>query len=212
MSSWIRPSGTLPFRIPLIGSAFARRGQPARASPVPCRAVATCSPPYPGGVLHRSGSTRCSLLPSPRRDRLGHPSLSGAYLSGLQGSLQAGPVALLPARRPYSRRRAFDAPLGRRDLARRLEPATWLSGDYQGGTYTRKFDTACQRAFRRPPPGDPGIVRVRTHHGPILTRASYTPGVAGHKLLAAPTPTHAPSHAHAPQRHGHDRQRARILG
>ena len=82
-----------------------------------------------------------------------YPSLSGAYVSGLQGSLDTGPTASLPARRPYSRRRALDAPLGRRDLARRLEPATWLSGDYQGGTLTRKFDTACAQILRVPTPG-----------------------------------------------------------
>jgi hypothetical protein len=79
------PSGTRPFRHRLIGPAFARRAPPGRVSPVPCRAVAACSPPYPGDVLRRSGSRRRSLLPSPWHERLGRPSLSGASLSGLQG-------------------------------------------------------------------------------------------------------------------------------
>ena len=141
------PPNSAPFRTRLIGAVFAGRRRSGRASPVPCRAVAACSPPYPGDVLHPSGSAGCSLLPSPRHDRLGHPSLSGAHVSGLQGLLQAGPAALLPSfgldRDRTLPNRAFDAPLGRRDLARRLEPATRLSGDYRGGTSTRKSDTAC---------------------------------------------------------------------
>ena len=91
------PSDTRPFHTRLIGQAFARREPPGRVSPVPCRTVGACPPQYPGGVLHRSGSHRCSLLPSPRHDRLGRPSLSGAYLTGLQGSLDAGPASLLPS-------------------------------------------------------------------------------------------------------------------
>ena len=132
------PSGTTPFRIPLIGGAFARRGQPVRASPVPCRAFAACSPPYPGGVLHPSGSPDavCCL----RRDMSGSasPSLSGCHLTRLQGSLDVGPAALLPSHSPYSELMALDAPLGRGDLAPRLEPATRRTGAYRGGTLTRK--------------------------------------------------------------------------
>jgi len=154
----------MPLRIPLIGTAFTRREPPGRASPVPCQTFGACSPPYPGGVLHPSGSSDavCCL----RRDMTGSadPSLSGAYVSGLQGSLHAGPAPLLPTREPYSPRRAFDAPLGRRDLARRLEPATWLSGDYQRGTLTRWLDTACKPDFELPAPRVADPSRVRTHH------------------------------------------------
>ncbi len=76
------PPGTIPFHRRLIGTAVARRRPPGRVSPVPHRAVVTCPPPYPGGVLHPSdavrhdpvaargywdprGPLRCSLLPSP---------------------------------------------------------------------------------------------------------------------------------------------------
>ena len=44
-----------PFRHRLIGTAFARRGPPGRVSPVPHQTVFACPPPYPAGVLHRSG-------------------------------------------------------------------------------------------------------------------------------------------------------------
>ena len=56
--------------------------------------------------------------------------------------------------------RTFDAPLGRRDLAPRLEPATRLSGDYRGGTLTRESGTACFAASRP--------LCVRTHHAGTL--------------------------------------------
>ena len=92
------PPSTIPFRHRLIGTAFARRGPPGRVSPVPYQAVLTCPPPYPVGVLHPSGSHGCSLLPSPWHERLGHPSLSGSYVTRLQGSLRcwARQLASLP--------------------------------------------------------------------------------------------------------------------
>src|SRR6476659_2901194 len=80
------PPSTIPFRRRLIGTAFVQRGPPGRVSPVPHQAVWTCPPPYPVGVLQPSDSRGCSLLPSPWHDRLGHPSLSGSYLTRLQGS------------------------------------------------------------------------------------------------------------------------------
>jgi hypothetical protein len=80
------PPGTTPLRHRLIGIACARRGPPGRVSPVPCQAVLACPPPYPVGVLHPSGSNGCSLLPSSWHERLGHPTLSGFYLTRLQGS------------------------------------------------------------------------------------------------------------------------------
>jgi len=177
LATW--PTGTPPLRDPLIGSAFARRGQPARVSPVPCRAVPACSPPYPGGVPRPSGASDavCCL----HREMTGSAdlSLSGAYVSGLQGSLDAGPAGLLPARWPYSQRRAFDAPLHRRDFARQWEPATGRSGAYPGGTYTRKFDTTCEPMGRRPPPGDLGVARVRTHHRRRLYGTARAPNTNG---------------------------------
>jgi hypothetical protein len=111
------PPDSLPLHTRLIGRVFAGRRRSGRVSPVPCRAVTTCPPPYPRDVLHPSGSPGCSLLPSPRHDRLGHPALSGFYVTGLQGSLHAGPAVLLPSRQPYGYRRAFDIPLRRGDLS-----------------------------------------------------------------------------------------------
>jgi hypothetical protein len=131
------PPDSLPFRTRLIGRVFAGRRRSGRVSPVPCRAFTTCPPPYPGNVLHRSGSTRCSLLPSPWNERLGHPTLSGIYLTGLQGSLHAGPEALLPSQKPYGSLRAFDIPLRREDLSPRPGSATRRAGAYRGGTLTR---------------------------------------------------------------------------
>ena len=107
------PPSTIPFRRRLIGTASARRGPPGRVSPVPYQAMLTCPPPYPVGVLHPSGSRECSLLPSSWHERLGHPSLSGSYVTRLQGSLPIGPANLLPSQKPYGLLRAFDIPLGR---------------------------------------------------------------------------------------------------
>ena len=131
------PPDSLPFHTRLIGRVFAGRRRSGRVSPVPCRAVATCPPPYPGDVLHPSGSPRCSLLPSPWHERLGHPTLSGLYLTGLQGSLHAGPAALLPSRKPCSFLRALDIPLRRKDSSPRPGSATRRAGAYRGGTLTR---------------------------------------------------------------------------
>ena len=146
------PPDTRPFRTRLIGPAFARREPPGRASPVPCRTVGACPPQYPGGVLHPSGSHECSLLPSPRHDRLGHPSLSGAYVSGLQGSLHAGPASLLPSQESCDPIRALDSPLRPTDLSVSPDSATRRSGAYRGGTSTREHDTT-----------------FRTHHGRHFT-------------------------------------------
>ena len=131
------PPGTAPLHLRLIGTAFARRRPPGRVSPVPHRTVSACPPPYPAGVLHRSGPHGCSLLPSPCNERLGHPSLSGSYVTRLQGSLDVGPANLLPSQRPYGLLKAFDIPLGRQVLTRRLGSATRRSGAYRDGTFTR---------------------------------------------------------------------------
>ena len=72
-------------------------------------------------------------------------------------ALKPGP--LLPSQQPYSRLRALDAPLRWEALAPvHPGPATRLSGDYRGGTFTRKSDTT----------GNPALNErsdsVRTHH------------------------------------------------
>ena len=132
------PPGTVPFRHRLIGTATAQRGPPGRVSPVPHQAVLACSPPYPVGVLHPSGSRRCSLLPSSWHERLGHPSLSGSYVTRLQGSpfdwarqLASLPATLQPPegfrRSAWTIRLSTDPP----------EPATRRTGTYRDGTLTR---------------------------------------------------------------------------
>jgi hypothetical protein len=85
------PPSTIPLRHRLIGTAFARRGPPGRVSPVPYQAVLTCPPPYPAGVLHRSGPHGCSLLPSPWNERLGHPSFRVFMSRGCKVHLMLGP-------------------------------------------------------------------------------------------------------------------------
>ena len=137
------PPSTIPFRHRLIGTAFARRGPPGRVSPVPYQAVLTCPPPYPVGVLQPSGSRGCSLLPSSWDERLGHPSLSGFYVTRLQGS----PFDW--ARQLASLSVTLRSPQGFRRSAQTIslstdppEPATRRSGAYRDGTFTRKSDAA----------------------------------------------------------------------
>ena len=92
------PPSTIPFRLRLIGTAFARRGPPGRVSPVPYQAVLTCPPPYPVGVLHPSGSRGCSLLPSSWHERLGQPIPFRVLMSrGCKVHLSIGPANLLPS-------------------------------------------------------------------------------------------------------------------
>ena len=133
------PPGTSPFRLRLIGAAFARRGPPGRVSPVPCWTVVACPSLYPGGVLHPVSGVGCSLLPSPWHERLGHPSLSGAYVTGLAGfTLSHWAHDLAPLHtRAYTLARALDAPLRRGNLFPRPGPATRRSGAYRDGTSTR---------------------------------------------------------------------------
>ena len=101
------PLGTTPLRTRLIGAAFARREPPRRVSPVPHQAVPTCPLPYPGGVLCHS-IPRHSLLPSPRHDRLGHPSLSVVSLTRLQSSrFRIGPAGSLPSHEAVQPRQGF---------------------------------------------------------------------------------------------------------
>jgi hypothetical protein len=122
------PPGSLTLRTRLIARVFARRGRPGRASPVPHQPFATCRPPYPGGVLRRlSGPADavCCLRP----DMTGSASTPfGSNLTGLQRFIAVRPAASLPSRQPYGHRRASDAPLRRRDLSPRPEPATRRTG------------------------------------------------------------------------------------
>ena len=90
------PPGTIAFRLRLIATASARRGPPGRVSPVPYQAVLTCPPPYPVGVLHRSGPHGCSLLPSSRNDRLGHPSFRVLMSRGCKVHFMLGPPTCSP--------------------------------------------------------------------------------------------------------------------
>ena len=153
-----------PFRIPLIGVASSDVDR--QVGPLLFRIRL-----LPHALLLTPG-TSCTrpVIPDAvcclRRDMSGsaNPSLSGVYLTGLQGSLDVGPTALLPSQEHCCSLRALDAPLGRRDLAPRLEPATRRSGAYRDGTLTRKSDTA-RIALR-------GAVFVRTHHAGNLVVAA----------------------------------------
>ena len=162
VSSTMGPSDSLPARTPfrrrLIGVASSnvdRQVGPLlfrlRLSPHALLLTPgmSCTHPALAGAV-------CCL----RREMSGsaNPSLSGISVTGLQGSLDVGPTALLPSQEHCCSLRALDAPLGRRDLAPRLEPATRRSGAYRDGTLTRKSDTA-RIALQ-------GAVFVRTHHRP----------------------------------------------
>ncbi len=140
------PSDSLParapFRLRLIGVASSDVDR--RVGPLLFRVRLS-----PHALLHTPGTSYtppalagavCCL----RREMSGstNPSLSGFNVTGLQGSLNVGPAALLPSQEPYGSLRALDTPLGRRDFAPRLEPATRRSGAYRDGTLTRKSDTA----------------------------------------------------------------------
>lgn len=159
------PPGTTPFHLRLIGAAFARRGPPGRASPVPRRTFSTCPPPYPGGVHRplRYSDDVCCL----RRDMIGSATPPfGAYLTRLQGSLDAGPADLLPSDGlPTETAKAFDTPLSRRDLAPRPGSAARRTGAYRGGTRTRWLDEASMPAQT--------AGSFRTHHARILARVSH---------------------------------------
>ena len=108
------PPSTIPFRRRLIGIACA---DVAAGTGLSCSALNCVD--VPSSVPRRRpapSESRCSLLPSPWHERLGHLSLSGAYVSGLQGSLHVGPADLPPSRQSFDHRRAFDAPLRRQGL------------------------------------------------------------------------------------------------
>ena len=122
------PPDSQTFRTRLIAWVFARRGRPGRVSPVPYQPFATCRPPYPDGVLRRisgAASAVCCL----RLDMTGSaPAPFGVNLTGLQRFIAVRPAASLPSRQPYGHRRALDAPLRRRDLSPRPEPAIRRTG------------------------------------------------------------------------------------
>jgi len=137
------PLGTNPLRHRLIGSAFARRGPPRRASPVPCWTVPACRPPYPERVLCTAAfpCTVCCLRP----DMTGSAPLPfGAYLTRLQGSrFRIRPAGLPPPEEPYGSRRAFDAPLRRPESL--PPPGAGYAAQrlaYRDGTCTRESSTA----------------------------------------------------------------------
>jgi len=125
------PPGTAPFRLRLIGAAFARRGRRGGSllfrPRLSLRAVfptpgVSCAPP----VLARAV---CCL----RRDMTGSATPPfGADVTGLQSSLDVRPASLLPSRRPYGLRRALDAPL-----------SPWESPPTPGACYAAR-----RRAYR----------------------------------------------------------------
>ena len=120
----------------------------------------SCAPP---------GLPRRSLLPSPWHDRLGHSPFRVPISRGCKVHASAlGPQVRSPRVEPYGSSRAFDAPLRRRHLCRRPEPATRRSGAYRGGTSTRKSDAA-------PRPGCPDPVSFKTQHARIIAPRRFDP-------------------------------------
>ena len=89
----------------------------------------SCAPP---------GLPKRSLLPSPRHDWLGHSPFRVPISRGCKVHASAlGPQGRSPRVKPLGFTRALDAPLRRRHLCRRQEPATRRSGAYRDGTSTR---------------------------------------------------------------------------
>ena len=127
------------FTSPLIPAAFARRGPSRRVSPVPHQAVPTCPSSVPRecpAPLRDSLSAVCCLRP----DMTGSATPPFGFLSHEAAKftlLALGPQVRSPRPKPLDSGRAFDAPLKRRRLRRRPEPATRRSGAYRGGTSTR---------------------------------------------------------------------------
>ncbi len=175
------PLGTIPFHLRLIGTAFAGRRPPSRVSPVPHHSFAACRLPYPGRVLRGSGPTHavCCLRP----DMTGSASSPfGSSVTGLQRFTRVRPAASLPSSKPYSSLRAFDAPLRRRNLSRRREPATRRTG--------------MLTVAGLPPAGlmqhyDPvGRIVFRTHHARIVRvrRRGSRRGAARHSCVIGTEP------------------------
>ena len=127
--------------------------------------------PTPGVSCAPPGLPKRSLLPSPRNDGLGHSAFRLPISRGCKVHASAlGPQVRSPRPESHDSGRAFDAPLRRRRLRRRPEPATRRSVAYRGGTSTRKSDAASQ-------PDGPSPVSFRTHHaGRSLSRGASTPG------------------------------------
>lgn len=90
------------------------------------------------GASCASPVSKRSLLPSPRHDGLGHSPFRVPISRGCKVHASAlGPQGRSPRSKPLGSSRALDAPLRRRHLCRRPEPATRRSGAYRGGTSTR---------------------------------------------------------------------------
>ena len=102
-SSVLRAPRTPSRHDALSPSAYRRRLRPTwpprRASPVPYQAVAACRLPYPGSVLHASGSRAHSLLPSPRHDRLGHSAFRRLSHEAAKFTLSHSARSFAPLRR-----------------------------------------------------------------------------------------------------------------
>jgi hypothetical protein len=167
-----------PLGLPPDTVRFRRRLIPTAAPNVGCRGgprlfrvrLSPCAPLRTPGTSCTPPACRCSLLPSPRHDRLGHPSLSGVSVTGLQGFTCVGPTALLPSQESYDSLTALDTPLRSRDLAPNPGSATRRAGAYRGGTLTRESNTA-----RNLGPQD--LCSFRTQHGTQSIGAASADGI-----------------------------------
>jgi len=138
--------GSLLFRAELSPRARLRTPEPSCTAFV--RSASTLLPHAATRISAECSDAVCCL----RRDMTGSASSPFRALisRGCKASrFRIGPAASLPTTKDRSLVRALDAPLRRRHLCRRPEPATWCTGAYHDGTSTRKLNTAL----------------IRTHHG-----------------------------------------------
>ena len=161
------PSDTTPFHRRLISAANARCGRPGRVSPVRVElsTPALLRTPDESCIPPVSMDAVCCL----RRDMIGSASPPFRPLISRGCKVHAFALGLRRCSPPSPEGpRVLDAPLRRADFAARPEPATRRTGAYRGGTYTRKFDTAC-RTYVPPPAAAFVAVDFKTHHARILS-------------------------------------------
>ena len=131
--------GSLLFRVRPSSHALPNTPGTSCASPDPSASTAS---PHAATTIHAAPTGAVSCL---RREMGGSaiPPFRGHLSRGLRASrIRIGPATSLPSAAGDTAVRAFDAPLGRRDLSLRLGPATRRTGAYRGGTPTRGSNTA----------------------------------------------------------------------
>lgn len=198
------PLDTARFHVPLIPAAFARRGPSSRASLVPNQTVPACPLPYPGSVLHLSGTAGavCCL----RRGMTGSAgsTLSGSYLTRLQSSrFRIGPAVSPPSPRAL---RPVAGPLTLRldsaisDVARSLlrgapaltatglPPASLIQHRYRAVQARFRSRRGIGRSFYPFPGIEPRVRRARPPFKPCvrISRTRLSGGLSGRSITRPP--------------------------